>query len=158
MTDQDKAVTDRKLAKDVAKELDRRRWRRKILLWGALVGAIALAVMYGTCGAGWGIGNGKGSGEGSGPGSGATLATVPDGVMRRCKILLASTGISVDGTPATRDEAVARCKSTAGADVIVTGDTRQGEWDALRKALDKAGIEVFKRERRAPGDAGLGSD
>ncbi|MBS1124283.1 MAG: hypothetical protein H6Q90_6511 [Deltaproteobacteria bacterium] len=141
---------DRKFAKVVAKELDRRRMRRKIVLLVLLAAAIVLAVLYGTCGGGWGLGGGKGSGAGSGPGSATALAVLPDAGARRCTILIAATGITVDGAPSTREQAVARCKATTGADVIVAGDTRQGDWDALRAALDAAGIEVFKREGKPP--------
>jgi hypothetical protein len=157
MTDHDRpTITNRKFAKDVAKELDRRGMRRKFLLVLALASAIVLALYYGTCGGGWGLGGkGKGSGAGQGPGSPTPLASLDDAAARRCTVLIAATGITVDGAPSTRDEAVTRCKATAGADVIVTGDTRQGDWDDLRSAFDAAGIVVFKREPKgAGGDAG----
>jgi hypothetical protein len=137
---------DRKFAKDVAKQLDRRRLRRKLFAWGLVIAAIVLGVTYLTCGRGWGLG-GKGKGEGPGPGSGSQLAA--DAGPTRCTIRIAATGITVDGKPATRDEAVAACKPTTGAEVTVTGDARQGDWDDLRVALEAAGITIFTKQGSA---------
>jgi hypothetical protein len=138
--------------KQVAKHLDRRQMRRKVLLWGALAGAIALAIVYLTCGKGWGIG---GSGLGNDSGSGKALMESQDAGPRRCAIFVASEGITVDGAKMTRDEAVAACKQTTGADVVVAGDARRGDWDDLKVALDAAKIEIFKKEpSAAPLDAG----
>lgn len=129
--------------KAVAKHLDRRQVRRKLLLWGAFVGAIILAIVYLTCGKGWGLG---GTGKGDGDGTGKALVSTDDAGPRRCAIVVAAEGITVDGVKATRDEAVATCKKTTGADVIVVGDARRGDWDDLKIALDAAKIEIFKRE------------
>lgn len=130
---------DKQLAKDVAKNLDRRRMRRRVLMLVALAAAIALAVMYLTCGAGFGLG-GKGKGDGKGVGSAIVREVGP----RRCMIRVSAAGITVDGTKATRKAAVAACKDTTGADVVVTGDARQGDWDELRAALEAANIAVYK--------------
>ena len=134
---------DKQLAKDVAKQLDRRRFRRRVLFLAAFVGAIVIAVLYLTCGRGWGIG-GAGKGEGSGPG---TATPAADAGPRRCAIRVTATGLIVDGKPAARDAAVAACKGTEGADVVVTGDARQGDWDDLRAALEAAGIPIFTKQR-----------
>ncbi len=134
---------DKQLAKDVAKQIDRRRLRRKVLFLAAFFGVIVLAVLYTTCGRGWGIG-GAGKGEGSGPGSVRPAADVGP---RRCAIRVTAKGLLVGGKPATRDEAVTACKETAGADVVVTGDARQGDWDALRAALEAANIPIFTKHR-----------
>jgi hypothetical protein len=116
--------------------------RRKVFLWFALLGAIVLAIIYGTCGAGWGLGGG---GKGNGDGDGSVKGVVTeDG--RRCSIFLAKEGITVDGKKMTRDEAVAACKPHKAADVIVAGDARRGDWNDLKAALDAAKIEIFKRE------------
>ncbi len=141
--------THKGFAKDVAKQLDRRRMRRRLLGWGIAGTAIVLAALYLTCGRGFGIG-GKGSGSGSGPGS---VVAPADAGPRRCEIRVTAAGISVDGKPMTRDEAVTACKATTGADVVVTGDARQGDWDALRAALDAAGVSLFTKDI-APADAG----
>ncbi len=143
------ASRDPKFVKDVAKQVDRRGVRRKFLLFLALISSALLALYYGTCGSGWGIGKGKGSGAGSGPGSSEIVAAANDAGVRRCAILITASGITVDGEPTTRSDAVTKCKLASGADVIVAGDTRQGDWDALRAALDAAGIEIFKREPKA---------
>lgn len=130
-------------AKEVAKALDRRQRTRKLAALGALVGAIIVAIMYVTCGQGFGLG-GKGKGSGSGAGSGPGSAVVVDAGPKRCAIRVSATGVTVDGKPATPDEAVAICKLTTGADVTVTGDARQGDWDSLRAALEAAEIPIEK--------------
>ena len=48
-------IDHKRVARDVASELARRARRRKILMLVALAGAIALAIVYGTCGHGWGL-------------------------------------------------------------------------------------------------------
>jgi hypothetical protein len=133
---------DKQLAKDVARQLDRRQLRRKLLLLALLVAAVVVAVLYLTCGRGFGIG-GAGKGEGKGPGS-----SIPaDAGPHRCAVRVTQTGVIVDGKAATREQAIAACKATDGADVVVTGDARQGDWDALRAAFEAAGIPVFTKQR-----------
>ena len=141
----DRPAVDKNLAKDVAKHLDRRQRRRKILLYGGLAAAIVLAVLYGTCGGGWGLGKGSGSGDGARP-----AMSTSDAGPRRCTVKVAAGGITVDGTAATRDEAVARCKATTGADVTVTNGARHGDWEDLRAALTAAGVEIFTRDPAVP--------
>ncbi len=129
---------DPALARDVAKQLDRRRMRRRLLVWTMLLAAVVVAAMYATCGSGFGLGGaGPGSGEGAGPGSGEIKALAGP---QRCAIRVAASGITVDGKPALRDEAVAACAKAAGADVVITGDAREGDWNDLRSALGTAGI------------------
>lgn len=129
-------------AKDVAKQLDRRRMRRKLLVFALLVAALALAITYLTCGRGWGLG-GAGKGEGSGPGPAARVDAGPS----RCSIRVTAEGVFVDGARATPEAAVAACRATTGADVVVTGDARQGDWDALRVALEAAKVPVYTKQR-----------
>ena len=150
-------------ARQIAKELDRRRARRKIFLLLLLAAAIAAAIIYGTCGRGWGLGKGKGEGEGSGPGSGKALVEVPpiDAGPVRCAIFIASEGITVDSKKVTPDEAVAACKAAgAQADVTVAGDVVQKDLDLLEQALTSAGVAWAKQGAMNAGsgsDAGSGS-
>jgi hypothetical protein len=147
-------INQRKLAKDVAKEMDRRRTRRRMTVLVGALGAAIAAVMYLKCGKGWGTG-GKGEGEG-----GKGVAAIPgDAGPARCAIRLTAAGLTVDGKQASRDEAIAACKRTSGADVLISGDARQGDWDELRGALEAASIQFFTREPRGvtPGSAGSGS-
>ena len=130
---------DKKLAKDVAKQLDRRQVRRKLLIWALVIGAIVAAILFLTCGRGWGIG-GAGKGEGSGS------ATPADAGPKRCAIRVTATGITLDGVAATRDAIVTACTG-ATADVVVTGDARQGDWEELKAALERANIQVFLKQR-----------
>jgi hypothetical protein len=129
-------------SKDIAKQLDRRQMRRKLIVLAALVAAAIAAVTYLTCGQGFGLG-GKGKGEGRGAGSGRGTTTIDAG-PRRCAIRITASGTTVDGKPATPEQAVAICKLTTGADVTVTGDSRQGDWDTLRAALEAAEIPIDK--------------
>ncbi len=135
---------DNQFAKNVAKQLDRRRMRRKLVLLGLFVAVIALAVTFLTCGRGWGVGGaGKDEGSGPGPGSGAEAHT--DAGHKRCSIRITADDIVVDGASATRAAAVAVCKATTGADVVVTGDARQGDWDALRIDLEAAKVPIYMK-------------
>ena len=130
---------DGKLAKDVAKQLDRRQLRRKLLLWGLVISAIVAAILFLTCGRGWGIG-GAGKGEGSGQ------ATPADAGPKRCAIRVTATGITLDGVASSKEAIVTACTG-ATADVVVTGDARQGDWDELKAALERANISVFLKQR-----------
>jgi hypothetical protein len=133
---------DPTLARDVARQLDRRRMRRRLLLWSALLALVAAAAMYLRCGDGFGLG-----GPGKGPGEGGEVRPVAG--PKRCDLRVAKAGITVDGKPMLRDEAVAACKAAGGADVVVTGDAREGDWKDLRGALETAGVtEIAVHDRR----------
>lgn len=146
----------KRFAKDVARAMEAQRRRRRMTIGVLVIGAAIAAALYLTCGKGWGVGGkGEGKGEGPGPGTGAALVTVDAGPAR-CALRLSEAGLTVDGAPATRDEAIATCKARpGGAEVLVTGDARQGDWDDLRAALDANGIAYTTREPRgaAPTDA-----
>ncbi|MDQ3364884.1 MAG: hypothetical protein M3680_05590 [Myxococcota bacterium] len=152
-------ATDRTFARDVARQLEVRRRRRRLLTLLLLLGALIAAAMYLRCG-GWGLGGrGEGSGAGSGAGSGPGSVVEPavDAGPVRCAVRVTSEGMTVGGTKATLDEVVTACKATTGAEVLITGDARQGDWDDLRTAFDAAGIVYLTREPRgvAPIDAGI---
>lgn len=137
--------TRKQLAKDVATELQRRQRRKKLAILGVLGALIALAVAFLQCGKGWGLGGG-GDGDDKGVGSGSALvAPSIDAGPARCTVRVSAEGITVDGTPKTRDEAVELCKKTDGAMVTVTGDARQGDWDELRAALQAVGVKIYIR-------------
>jgi hypothetical protein len=131
---------DNRFVRDVVKRLDRRRMLRKLAAWTALLVLIAAAVMYLTRGRGFGLGGpGKGSGEpveSGGPGSVRAVAA-----PARCAIRVTKTGITVDGKPMSRDEAVAACRKTTGADVVITGDAREGDWKDLHSALQAVDLK-----------------
>jgi hypothetical protein len=123
-----------KFAKDVAKELDRRRMRRKLAMFGVWAALIAAAVVYLHCGGGWGIG-----GKGGGSGSGSSTSTSTSTTEKRCQVRVAAEGITSDGKSATGEQIIAKCK---GVDVIVTGDAREGAWKQLCDALDAAHVAI----------------
>lgn len=124
------------LAKDVAKQLDRRRLRRRLIVLAVWLAAIAAALYYVRCG------RGNGGGEGAQTGAGTGSA------HKRCALRVAATGITVDGKPANRATAVALCKQAGGAEVVVTGDAREGDWAALRAALTTANVDILVHEAR----------
>lgn len=131
----------RRLANDVATELERRRRRRKLvffIIWAALIIA---ALLWLRCGRGWGTG---GKDPGKGPGTGSAQPAMTAG-PKRCVVRVSAEGIAVDGALMKREDAVAACKRTEGALITVTGDARQGDWDDLRTALEEAGVPIFTR-------------
>ena len=135
-------AADPRFARDVARQLDRRRMRRRLVGWSALLAAVAAAAMYLRCGVGFGLG-----GDGAGPGPPRGL-TEP----RRCAIRVAAGGITVDGKSMLRDAAIKVCKAMAGADVVITGDAREGDGQALVRALKAAGIaDIVVHEPPAAG-------
>jgi hypothetical protein len=138
---------DRQFARDVARHIDRRRTRRRLTLWTALLALVIAAAAYLRLGGGLGV-LGLGGGDGDDGDARHPLAG-----PQRCAIRIAAAGISVGGKPMARDAAVAACKGSAGADVIVTGDAREGDWQDLRAALEAAGIAVHQRLHPA-GSAG----
>ena len=95
--------------------------------------ALGLALYFMSCNGHGGVGLSTSANHGSGD------------APKRCDVRVAAAGITVDGKPATKDEAVKTCKGRPGADVVVTGDARQGDWDALRSAFDASGIVVYLR-------------
>ena len=144
-------TSDDRFARDVAKQLDRRRMRRKLGWWTTVLALLVVAATYLRFGSGFGLGlggPGKGNGSAGGPGSAHTLVA-----PRRCAIRVTARGITVDGKPMLRDDAVDACKATAGADVVVTGDARHGDWAALHDALDAAGVPTFLRDHPPAGSA-----
>jgi hypothetical protein len=123
-------------AKDVARELDKRHRRRRLIILGGWAVLVVLAALYLRCGRGWGLGGGGGTGTGNGSGSAAAAP-------HRCQARVTAKGLELEGKPATQDAIVSGCPQ--GVDVIVTGDARQGDWDALKAALDAAHVPVFTR-------------
>jgi hypothetical protein len=120
------------LAKDVAKEIDRRRLRRRLIALAVWVAVMALAVMYLRCG----TGNGPG---GEGGGNGTKTA-------RRCQLRIDAKAITVDGHETNRDTAVEICKKSAGAEITITGDARHGDVLALQGALTAAHVDVLTHD------------
>jgi len=137
-------IGDRQFTRDVAKEVDRRQVRRRVGLWGTLLAVIGAAAMYLRCGDGFGLGGG---GKAGGDGDAPHTAVAPV----RCSIRVARGGITVDGKPTSRDEAVAACKAATGADLLVTGDAREGDWTELYAALVAAGVKDITKHEATPG-------
>lgn len=134
MTKPTSPIDDRRFARDVAKQLDRRRLRRRLLLWTALLAVLIYAVLHLRFGVGFGLGGGEGTGGDE------EVAPRPVAGPLRCAIRLTSSGIAIGGKPRSLPDAVAACKRLGGADVLVTGDARHGDRDELIKALREAGV------------------
>ena len=130
-------MTTKDFARDVAKQIERRAARRKWMWRSVIAGIVVIAIVYLRCGRGWGLG-GSGSGSGSGNGSGSGVATAPADARTSCTIHVATTGVTVDGKAATREQAVDACRGLL-AHVDVDGNVREGDWLELREALDAAG-------------------
>jgi hypothetical protein len=141
----------KQLARDVARNLEARRRKRKVVVILLVVALIVAAIMFFGFGGGFGFGKGKGKGAGPGSGTGAVAAS-PDAGPPRCMVRVTVEGIAVDGKTATQAEAVETCKARGAADVVVTGDARQGAWDDLEAAFEAAGVAVYQR-----GGAGSGT-
>jgi hypothetical protein len=140
-----------------ARERARRRRRvARVLFWLGVIVALVLAIMLIRCGGGFGFGDGKGLGGGKGKGPGAGSAGPGAGIMApaRCQVRVDAAGVSLAGEPTTIAAAVAACRATTGADVLIT-DARQGTWDELRAALDAAGIPSLVRGATAPPPASV---
>jgi hypothetical protein len=141
----------KQLPRDIARHLDRRRLRRKLLLWLTVLALAAAAVMYVRCGSGFGLG---GTGQGIADLGQDDAPRVETG-QRRCTIRIAAAPggsaaeaapataavITVDGKPMTRDQAVAACREASAVDIVSTGDARQRDLAELRAALESAGIK-----------------
>ena len=145
---------DKRFARDVAKQIDRRRGHRKLVMFLLLLAALALAITRLPCGDGLGLGIGPGEDDGASTATPVTSST--DGSARRCALRVTGQGLIIDGKRGTLEEALAACKTAGGADVVVTGDARHGDWIELEAALKAAGIPVFKRDAKpaAQGSAG----
>lgn len=131
------------LAKDVAKELERRQRRRRILVLGGIAGLLILAFLYLRCGAGWGFGgDGEGEGKGTGTGTGTGQNLIQsDAQIGRCAMRVAAGGITVDGKVMKLEDAVKACGN--GADFVCVGDARQGDCDAAKAALEAAHVPTY---------------
>lgn len=126
---------DRQFARDVAKQLDRRRTRRRMTLWTTLLALVIAAAAYLRLGGGLGV-LGLGGGAGSSGDERRPLVR-----PERCAIRVSAAGITVGGKAMARDAAVAACKDAPGADVVVTGDAREDDWQALQAALHAAHVK-----------------
>lgn len=81
----------------------------------------------------------------------------------RCTLRISQRGIFVDGEPRSRADAVAYCKGTAGAVVVIEDNAQRGwdatagtmvviedkatkaEWDETRSALQREGVRIYVR-------------
>jgi hypothetical protein len=134
MTPPTRPPYDRQFARDVAKQVDRRRVKRRLTLWTALLALVASAAAYLRCGNGLGLG-GLGLGGGDDQGEQRPVAG-----PRRCAIQISAAGFTVGGKVHSRDDAVAACKGAAAIDVFRTGDARHGDTEELHAALNRAGF------------------
>lgn len=124
---------DRQFARDVAKQIDRRRGRRRLTLWSALLALVAAGATYLRCGSGLGLG-----GDGGGLGGHGSGEARPVAGPVRCAIHVSAAGFTVGGKPLSRDAAVAACKAAPATDIFVTGDARAGDPEELKAALEAA--------------------
>jgi hypothetical protein len=127
----------------------RKRWLRVLVLLAALAAAVFLLLRCGGdfglgLGNGWGIA-GDGDGDDDSDDGAATSADKPAKAVKRCRLRLDLTGLTLDDVPVSIERAVAACKTAGEADLTVTGDARQGTLDATKSALEQAGVRVYAR-------------
>lgn len=138
---------DRQFARDVARQIDRRRTRRRLTLWTALLALVIAAAAYLRLGGGLGA-LGLGGGDGDGDTGRRSLAG-----PQRCTIRLSASEVAVGGHPMSRDAAIATCKTAPGVDIFPTGDARHGDPKDLAAALQAAGardVVIHPLPTRAP--------
>ena len=133
----------------------RTRRARRLVLGGGAAALVVLLLLYARCRGGLGLGGGGSPGTPAPPATAAHADAAPaqaapadagtDAAPPRCQLRVDGDGVALDGTPASIDRAVAACKAAGAADVLVTGDAVQGQWDRLRAALDGAGVKTFVR-------------
>jgi len=64
---------------------------------------------------------------------------------RRCTLRISARGIYVDGNSTTRAGAVASCKRSAGAMVVLEDNAPQDEWKEIEVELRREGIAIYMR-------------
>lgn len=127
--------SERQFARDVARHLDRRRVRRRLTLWTALLALVIAGAAYLRLGGGLGV-LGLGGRAGDGDGERRPLAG-----PQRCAIRLSAGDLTVDGHPMSRDAAIAACKDAPRVDISPVGDARHGDAKELEAALKAAGAK-----------------
>lgn len=65
-----------------------------------------------------------------------------------CKLRLDKAGLTLDGEAVPIEAAVAECKKSGEALLVVTGDANYGELERTRAALEAAGVSVMSKEQR----------
>lgn len=94
-------------------------------------------------GFGWGRGLGGKEGAGKAPGPGGSPTAPPASAgpgPARALLMLAPEGITVNGKAMSLDAAIEAVRAARDVEVVVTGDTIQGDADDLLVALFLAGI------------------
>ena len=68
-----------------------------------------------------------------------------------CRLRLDSQRLTLDGEPSTTDDAIAACRASGHADVLITGDAIAGAADSLLASLKAAGVAVAIRKPQLAG-------
>lgn len=90
-------------------------------------------------------GGGGGLGGGGGVATGASSDAAPRPI---CQLFLRGNMLELDGKASDLATAVAACRTSSGAHIRATGDTRQGALDNLIRALLEAGVSSFGPSER----------
>jgi hypothetical protein len=101
-------------------------------------GVLAYLLLRGGRGAGWG---------GAGTGDDIAGEAKP---RTWCHVRLDGKGLSLEGRPVSKDEAIAACRAADAAEVLVTGDSIAGAVDDLLISLRRAGVRMFVRGANPP--------
>lgn len=140
---------------------ERRARPRRMVLPSLLLAALAVGWLLNDC-VGLGPGGGQQTADQAETRPESQAGSIDAGIDARpepCALLLDSTGLSLEGAPATIEQATRVCGAAGKARLEATGAARAGTYDELVRALDQAGVDVDVHMQRpaAPartGDAG----
>ena len=97
-----------------------------------------LALIAGGGALAWFLLHGGGFGLGGGGGAPADAPSPAE----PCRLRLDSRTLTLDGRQVTSDDAIASCRASGRAELLVTGDAIAGVADQLLAALKRAGVAV----------------
>lgn len=131
--------------------------KKRRLRWMIAGGAVAAALLLGWCGRGWFGGGGSGDeaddAEQQGEIRPAMAAPPVDaGKAPRCRVRIDEAGATVGGQVATAEEVIAACTPSGEAELVTTGLARYGTVEAIEKALEGAGVRIYRVGTKRPPD------
>jgi len=115
----------------------------RLLIWCLLLGLLVAGLLYLRCGDGLGFG----------PGGDGKERQVEEAELRPavgntlpCQLRVDAGGLTLDGQKAEIEGAIAACKQSGRAELLVTGDAVFGTVEEVKSALERAGVTLLVRE------------
>ena len=118
-----------------------------------IAAAVAAALLLGWCSRGWfGAGTGSDEAKQASKTQPQPVAQLPvDAGPSGCRLRIDKSGVQLDSKPITIDDAVTACKVAGRADLVVTGESKYGAVEELKRKLTSAGVRFYTASRdRAP--------